>query len=38
MKLEAIVFERGRLKVDGHADFLLEPYAGVKGHIASTKT
>jgi hypothetical protein len=33
MKLEAIVFERGRLRVDGHADFLLAPYAGVKGHI-----
>jgi len=33
LELEAIVFDRGRLKVDGHADFLLEPYAGVKGHL-----
>lgn len=33
VKLEAIVFERGRLKVNGHADLLLEPYAGLKGHV-----
>ena len=33
LKLEAVVFDRGQLKVDGKADFLLEPYAGVKGHI-----
>jgi len=32
-KLEAVVFDRGQIQVDGHADFLLEPYAGVKGHI-----
>jgi hypothetical protein len=30
---EAVVFDRGRLDVKGHADFLLEPYAGVKGNI-----
>jgi uncharacterized protein DUF748 len=33
LRLEAHVFERGRLMVDGHADFLAEPYAGVKGHV-----
>jgi len=33
LKLEAVVFERGQLRIDGHADFLLEPYAGVKGHV-----
>jgi Domain of Unknown Function (DUF748) len=31
--VEARVFDRGRLLVDGHADFLAEPYAGVKGHV-----
>jgi hypothetical protein len=33
LRLEAVVFERGRLRVDGNADFLLEPYAGVKGRV-----
>ena len=33
VKVEAVVFERGQLRVDGFADFLLEPYAGVKGHV-----
>src|SRR5919201_4012024 len=33
LRLEAVVFDRGRIQVDGHADFLLEPYAGVKGHL-----
>ncbi len=30
---EAQIFDRGRLTVDGHADFLAEPYAGVKGRV-----
>ena len=33
LKADAIVFDRGRVHVDGKADFLLEPYAGVKGHV-----
>ena len=33
VKVQAVVFDRGRLHIDGHADFLLEPYAGVKGHV-----
>ena len=33
VKVEAIVFDRGRVQVDGHADFLREPYAAVKGHV-----
>ena len=33
VKVGAVVFDRGQLKVDGKADFLLEPYAGVKGHV-----
>jgi len=31
--LDAIVFDDGRLAVDGHCDFLREPYAGVKGRV-----
>ena len=30
---EATIFDRGRLTIDGHADFLAEPYAGVKGRV-----
>jgi hypothetical protein len=33
LHVEAIVFDDGRLLVDGHADFLRAPYAGVKGHV-----
>jgi hypothetical protein len=33
LELEAQIFDRGRLRIDGHADFLAEPYAGVKGNI-----
>jgi hypothetical protein len=33
---EAVVFDRGRLVVDGHADFLAEPHAGVKGKVELT--
>jgi Domain of Unknown Function (DUF748) len=33
LKLEAVVFDRGQVQINGNADFLLEPYAGVKGHI-----
>jgi hypothetical protein len=33
IKLEAVVFDRGQVQIHGNADFLLEPYAGVKGHI-----
>jgi hypothetical protein len=32
--IEADVFDTGRLQIDGQADFLRVPYAGVKGHIA----
>lgn len=31
--VDAVMFDRGRIHIDGHADFLLEPYAGVKGHV-----
>jgi Domain of Unknown Function (DUF748) len=33
LHVEAQIFDRGRLIIDGHADFLAEPYAGVKGHV-----
>jgi len=33
LTLDAVVFDQGRVHVNGHADFLLEPYAGVKGHV-----
>jgi uncharacterized protein DUF748 len=32
--LEGIVFDSGRLRVDGHADFLAEPSVGVKADLA----
>ena len=31
--VDATIFDRGKLIVDGHADFLAEPYAGVKGNV-----
>jgi hypothetical protein len=33
LQLDAVVFDRGQIQVKGQADFLLEPYAGVKGHV-----
>ncbi len=33
LRVEATVFDRGRLTVQGHADFLAEPHAGIKGHV-----
>jgi hypothetical protein len=33
VKLEAIVFDNGHLTLDGHADFLAEPHAGVKAAV-----
>jgi uncharacterized protein DUF748 len=33
LRAEALVFDRGRLVVDGHADFLAEPHVGVKGNL-----
>jgi hypothetical protein len=34
IRLQAIVFDDGRLDVEGHADFLRVPHLGVKGRIA----
>jgi Domain of Unknown Function (DUF748) len=31
--VDAVVFDNGRLAVDGHCDFLREPYAALKGHV-----
>src|SRR5262249_26128499 len=33
LALEAVVFDKGRLRVDGRADFLAEPYPGVAGRV-----
>ena len=33
VRIEAAVFDSGRLRVDGHADFLRVPHLGVKGRI-----
>lgn len=33
VRVDAVVFDRGRLHIDGKADFLLEPYAGLKGRV-----
>lgn len=33
LRVEATVFDRGRLLVEGHADFLATPHAGVKGRV-----
>jgi hypothetical protein len=34
VRIEATIFDEGRLQIEGQADFLRVPYAGVKGHIA----
>lgn len=34
VRVEGVVFDAGRLRVEGHADFLRVPHLGVKGHIA----
>ena len=34
IRIEAIVFDAGRLQIDGQADFLRVPYLGVNGHVA----
>ncbi|HKY32328.1 MAG TPA: DUF748 domain-containing protein [Candidatus Polarisedimenticolia bacterium] len=31
--LEALVFDRGRLSLAGHADFLSQPHPGIKGRV-----
>jgi hypothetical protein len=33
VRLEGIVFESGRIRLDGHADFLAEPHLAVQGNI-----
>ncbi|HET7341797.1 MAG TPA: DUF748 domain-containing protein [Methylomirabilota bacterium] len=33
LNVDAVVFDNGRLAVDGAADFLREPYAGFKGRV-----
>jgi uncharacterized protein DUF748 len=33
VQLEAVVFENGRIALDGHADFLAEPIPGVQGEV-----
>lgn len=33
VEAKAVVFETGRLTIDGHADFLAEPHAGVKANV-----
>ena len=37
IQASAVVFESGRLSIDGHADFLKEPFLGVKGNISLQK-
>ena len=32
--LEGLLFESGKIRLDGRADFLAEPYAAVKAHLA----
>jgi len=34
LHVDAVVFDRGKLGVDGHADFLAEPYAGLQTDVA----
>lgn len=34
VRLEAVVFDSGRLRFDGAADFLAEPHAGLRGDFA----
>ena len=33
LRVQATIFDRGRLTIEGHADFLAEPHLGVKGHV-----
>ena len=33
LNVSAVVFESGRLTIDGHADFLAEPFIGVKSNV-----
>ena len=33
VRVEAVVFDRGRALIEGHADFLAEPHVGVKGNV-----
>ena len=33
VRVEAVVFDRGRALIEGHADFLAEPHVGVKGKV-----
>jgi Domain of Unknown Function (DUF748) len=33
VRVEGIVFETGKIKLDGHADFLAEPHVGIKGDL-----
>lgn len=32
--LDAVVFKRGKVTIDGHADFLAEPHLGIKADVA----
>jgi Domain of Unknown Function (DUF748) len=34
LRAEATVFEKGRVTLDGHADFLAEPQPGIKANVA----
>jgi Domain of Unknown Function (DUF748) len=33
LSLEAVVFQNGRVRIDGHADFLSEPIPGIQGDV-----
>lgn len=37
LHVDAVVFDRGRALIEGKADFLAEPYAGVKGRVDLTQ-
>lgn len=37
IRLEAVVFDTGRVALDGHADFLAEPHLGVKADVSLEK-
>ena len=32
--LDAVIFKRGKVTIDGHADFLAEPHLGIKADVA----
>ena len=36
LHVDAFVFDHGTLRIDGHADFLAEPYAGLQTDVALT--